>query len=341
MEKIIYKSAYAGYITNNEIRMKSSSGGIFSAFVQEIFLFKGVVYGVCEDKEGLFFIRADNWNIIEKMRGSKYYQADITRIDIKTLLLDIKNKKPILIIGTSCQIGMFYIFLKTRFSLIPDNVILVDLICHGVSSWKYVDKYRKEISKKRKNKLLLHLFRCKNERRKGSQFSRYIYENNKIDEINNEKDYYMRLYFGNFILRPSCYHCSYTRGKKYSDITVGDFNGSDRLIESYPDNTKCISAIIVNTNKGDCFLKNVEGHGFCRLKKTTYNFIAEQNLPLLFPSNRPKIRKYIFNLIDNLGFINTSKVVSIKYYIKQLIIFIGGKTLLNKLKKKMGRKIIE
>ena len=74
LKKIKYISAYAGYITDDQIRMKSSSGGMFSAFVQEIFLSKGIIYGVCENKNELYFDRADNLGKIYNMRGSKYYQ---------------------------------------------------------------------------------------------------------------------------------------------------------------------------------------------------------------------------------------------------------------------------
>ena len=236
---------------------------------------------------------------------------------------------------------MFHTILKTYFSCIPDNVVLIDIICHGVGPKKYVDIYRKEISKKNKKKLILHSFRSKQEERKGSQFSQYMYSDNTTNNIDNEKDYYMRLFFGDFILRPSCYKCIYAGNMKYSDITIGDFNGADRLFKVYPDSTKCVSAIIVNTDKGDKFLKSTVFHGFCKIKETTYNFIAEQNLPLLYSSSKPIIRKYIFKVIDRIGFINTSKLLSIKYYVKQLIILIVGKEMFNKIKRKMGRKVIE
>lgn len=84
--------AYAGYITNDEIRMKSSSGGMFSAFTQEILKDNnGIVYGICEFEDKLTFIRATSWDLIEKMRGSKYYQADTTTLNVELLLKDIKS----------------------------------------------------------------------------------------------------------------------------------------------------------------------------------------------------------------------------------------------------------
>lgn len=333
--------AYAGYITNDEIRMKSSSGGMFSAFTQEILKDdNGVVYGICEFEDKLTFIRATSWDLVEKMRGSKYYQADTTTLNVELLLKDIKEKKRVLIIGTSCQIGMFYAVIKSFFKEIPNNIILIGLICHGVGSKKYIDRYRKEIERKNKKKLIMHSFRNKKNDRISSNFSKYIYMDNTIIECENEKDYYMRCFYGDFILRPSCYNCSYAGNKGYADILIGDFNGSERVIKNYPDSVKSISSIIVKTEKGKKFLEAVSNNGLCKLKKTSFDLIAEQNLPLRFPSKKPIIRKYMFYLIDKIGFINAVKIVTIKYYIKLIILSIGGEKILKVVKKIFKRKTI-
>lgn len=69
---------YAAINNNETIRLKSSSGGIFTLIAEHIIECGGVVFGVCFDK---------NWNVIHdytetkeglaKFRGSKYVQSFI------------------------------------------------------------------------------------------------------------------------------------------------------------------------------------------------------------------------------------------------------------------------
>ena len=54
---------------------------------------------------------------------------------------------------------------------------------------------------------------------------------------------------GNLYLRPSCYECQYKTLPRYSDITLGDFWGIEK-IKKHLDQDKGTSIFMINTNKG-------------------------------------------------------------------------------------------
>lgn len=333
------EKAYASWNNDEEQRLKSSSGGLAAAFANYIIAAEGITYGVVENSNGLGFKKITLAEEIELFHGSKYYQADVNLLDFAQFILDVEMGVPLLILGTPCQIGMFVTVLQDKFKKIPGNIIFVDIICHGVGSKKYVDVYRNELCKN--NKLVKHSFRNKKEGRIGSQYSEYIYENGESVSVENEKDYYMRFFSPNYFLRPSCYKCIYAGKYKLSDITIGDFNGSKNIVKNYPDSTHCISAMIVHTQKGNQFIEKLKCMKLITLIETSYSVIAAQNLPLVVACKKPYIRKYVYRLIDTIGFINTCRLLSGKYYIKRLLLLLGGRSFLNKLKKFFGRIIIE
>ena len=129
---------YAAFNKNEDIRMKSSSGGLFSLFASEVINNSGVVYGVrmSEDNYSTVYDRATNEQELEVLRGSKYLQPKIhdTYIKVKN---DLDNGIYVLFTGTGCQINGLKNFLRKDY----DNLICVDVICHGTPSPKLWKEY--------------------------------------------------------------------------------------------------------------------------------------------------------------------------------------------------------
>ena len=71
--------AYACYLKDDNKRMNSSSGAVFSALSSYIFSVNGVVYGVAmaDDCRSAVFISVTDEEGLKKLRGSKYHQAKI------------------------------------------------------------------------------------------------------------------------------------------------------------------------------------------------------------------------------------------------------------------------
>ena len=152
--------AYACYLRDDNKRMNSSSGAVFSALSSYIFSVNGVVYGVAmaDDCCSAVFISVTDEEGLKKLRGSKYLQAKIGDT-YKNVKKDLLDGKTVLFTGTGCQINGLKNFLQKDYN----NLICVDVICHGVPSPELWRKYVYYQEKKNKGKLEYVNFRCKDE----------------------------------------------------------------------------------------------------------------------------------------------------------------------------------
>ena len=133
-------TAMAAINTNEEIRLKSSSGGLFTLIAENIIDQGGVVFGAAftDDFKSVRHICVDNIADLDKLRGSKYVQSKIgdTYKQAKEYL---DSGRKVLFTGTPCQLGGLYSYLRKPY----ENLFTQDIICHGVPSpmvWeRYVD----------------------------------------------------------------------------------------------------------------------------------------------------------------------------------------------------------
>ena len=79
---------------NEEVRLKSSSGGVFSLLAEKIIEKNGIVYGVTmtSDCYSAKFIRVSDIDGLDKLRGSKYLQAKMGNT-YKNVMQDVVNEK--------------------------------------------------------------------------------------------------------------------------------------------------------------------------------------------------------------------------------------------------------
>ena len=236
--------AYAAYY-DNDIRMESSSGGIFFVFARHIILNYGVVYGVAltDDCNGAEFRRIVDLEDISILFGSKYIQAKIG--DTYNLVKrDLDDGLSVLFTGTVCQVNGLRSFLQKDY----DNLFCVDVICHGVPSpllWRrYVEKKQVEYNCKFKKVS----FRCKDIdwENFGMKFFSEDYDDFFVPL---DEDLYMQLFLKNYSLRPSCYECV-VKKNKLSDLTIADFWGIDSLLPHMNDG-KGVSLVLIRNSKGN------------------------------------------------------------------------------------------
>lgn len=244
---------YVAYAKDEDIRFKSSSGGIFSLLANYILDNDGVVIGASFDKNNkLNHIAIENKKELDNLRGSKYLQSNLN--NIFTYIKESVEKKKILFVGTPCQVAGLKSVIKNDYN----NLICVDLICHGTPSPKLFEKYVSELEKQN-GRLINYNFR---DNSSGWDFysNTMTYEKKSVTELSCNNSY-MRLFLSNVSLRESCYNCNFKLGNKYSDITLGDFWGVQKY---YPEmyNKKGVSCIIINTKLGqdifDSILNKVE-----------------------------------------------------------------------------------
>jgi coenzyme F420-reducing hydrogenase beta subunit len=132
---------YAAKNKDEAVRLESSSGGIFTVLAEKIIDRKGVVFGARfnEDWE-VIHSYVETKEKLSVFRGSKYVQSRIGE-SYKQAEEFLKAGRFVLFSGTPCQIAGLKLFLKKEY----ENLVTVDLICHGVPSpgvWrKYLDEF--------------------------------------------------------------------------------------------------------------------------------------------------------------------------------------------------------
>lgn len=246
---------YAGVINDMEILKKSSSGGIFSALADAVFKKGGVVFGAAWESDfSLCHIIARNAEELEKLRGSKYVQSSVkTTFREAKKLLDVGIT--VCYSGTPCQISGLKSYLGKEY----DNLLTVDIICHGVPSVKMLKDDLNYVSDGKTENLKEVKFRDKSYGwgTKGSISS----SGKKIKYNAGTSPYYFYFLKGE-IYRESCYNCRFPSEKRQGDITLGDYWGIktelvSKLGKADPD--LGVSCVLVNTEKGKKWLDLASG----------------------------------------------------------------------------------
>lgn len=283
-----------GCQSNNEIRMSSSSGGAFYVLAKHVIDNNGIVFGAKFDKD---------WNVvhdcttqengIRDFQTSKYVQSNIQDCFPKIKdSLDVG--KIVLFSGTPCQIAGLKQYLKKEY----DNLITIDLVCHGVPSpgvWKkYLQEFCNNYNDKTASISRIN-FRNKNGSWKNYSLSiSYFLKGNNRDFIDNiYQNPYMRLFLDNVTLRPSCYECRFRNLSSGSDVTLGDLWGVDKIVENVTDDIGT-SLVILNTQKGKSLFEKLS---FERLFPVEYDDVVKYNVAMIksYEINKFRTKFFILN----------------------------------------------
>ncbi len=119
---------FAAKNRDEEVRLKSSSGGVFTALAAWIIEEGGVVFGARFDKD--FKVIHDYTESVEGLKafqGSKYVQSEIGET-FKEAAQFLKEGRKVMFTGTPCQIAALRLFLRKDYG---DQLITVDVVCHG------------------------------------------------------------------------------------------------------------------------------------------------------------------------------------------------------------------
>ena len=229
----------------------SRSGAAFIAISDYILENGGIVYGVgYKDHFRVAHKRATTKEERNEFKGSKYVQSDLDEI-FRQVKEDLKQGNTVLFSGTPCQTAGLnsYIGKKLR-----ENLVLVDIVCHGVPSPYIWRDYLAYIEKKYKNEVLKVNFRDKTRIGWSGHIESFVFENG--EKI--ESKIYTDLFYKHIMLRPSCGNCHYTNFKRPSDITLADFWGWEKTDPNINIDDKGISLIFVNTGKGCVLLDKIK-----------------------------------------------------------------------------------
>lgn len=277
---------YACKNKNEQIRLQSSSGGIFTLIAEWIIKQDGIVFGAKLEKNMIVSHNyIENIEDIVELRGSKYVQSQIGETYKKVKEFLLKNKK-VFFSGTPCQIEGLLAYLGKEY----ENLYTQDIICHGVPSPKVWKKFLEYKRKKNGQYPIQVNFRNKN----ISGWSNYNvnYKYSKAEEnINHKEDEYMKLFLKNYDLRKSCYQCKFKKVARNSDITLADFWGINRVNAEFNDE-KGISAIIVHSKKGREIFENIKNN--MEFISANIDDIKKYNPCIYIPADKNELREEFF-----------------------------------------------
>lgn len=238
-----YPIAFAAKSNDDSVRLHSSSGGAFYELASQMLRDGGYVCGAVFDES--FHVRhivSNTQEDIFRMMGSKYAQSDVGYC-----YREIKEKlnagEKVLFSGCPCQVAGLRTYLGKSYK----DLLLVELICHGIPSDQMLQTYIHMQEKKYGAKLKRMEFRNKAKGWHGSSV-RMEFENHRIYSFPYTADAYTIGFLRNITLKSSCYDCHFRNFTAGSDITLGDFWGAE--VELPEDDNKGISAILVNSGKG-------------------------------------------------------------------------------------------
>lgn len=244
-------SWYQGWITDENARSKSSSGG-FAYGLMKQFIADGGYVCSCLFSDGriVYKITSDE-KCLTMYRGSKYVKSDPEGIYSKVIGL-LNNGNKVLFIGLPCHIAALVKLTGDKFK---ETLYTVDLICHGSPSFAILEKYIKEhrinisniqnISFRDKNKFHISLkLKKKNGCKDISLVSKTV------------RDRYTVAFLNGLFYTENCYECQYAGLERVSDITIGDSWGSD--LEQTVQGSKGISLALCQTEKGSALLKKCD-----------------------------------------------------------------------------------
>lgn len=298
--------AFAAGGRNRALIQKSSSGGIFASVAESLVQSGGMIAGVVlefgPDGADVFHIIGDKLEDITRIQGSKYVQSDAWRC-YDAVRESLKQGRTVLFSGTPCQVAAI-----RKLTGDPENLVTIDLICHGVPTKQMLNGQLKCLEKRLGGRITGFSFRDKSaktaftagvETKRKKYFLRWMYLS------------FYSMFLNASIYRESCYDCPYAGSERVSDITIGDYwgieNHHDRQIQTGEmPNRNDWSCVLVNTPKGVHFLQQ---HGSAlELYPTKVEWIREKNRQLSSPSRRSEDREKILQRYKEKGYAAVEKI---------------------------------
>lgn len=230
--------------SNSDISEKSAAAGVFSVFAEYVHSKGGWVCGAIYDEAfNVYHVLTKQLDVIQQMKKSKYVQSNLKNVYVE-IREKLNNSDIVFFSGTPCQVAGLMNFLGKDY----DNLLTMDIVCHGAPSpgmWrKYLDE-NYDVNK------IKHIdFRHKGfSGLYGNQFLKIVYNDGREMISDNTDDFYYTYFKASLGLRKSCGNCPYAINPRVGDVSTGDFWGAPKVRPDLLDGQK-ISVLLLNTFKG-------------------------------------------------------------------------------------------
>lgn len=281
--------AYGACATDRGQVRRSASGGVATAIALDCVERGGVVYGCVADREDVRHERLASPEGVERSRGSKYVQSDVSGA-LPRVAADLRTGAPVTFVGTPCQCAALRRLFGER-----DNLLLVDLVCEGVPSRRmyadFLDHLEEELGS------CVTDFRFRDKRGGWSTRNPVVVGSGGTPlgrQLHSHRYWYCWLFTHALTLRDSCYACPYACPSRVGDVTVGDFWGVETVGLGYGlrELRAGVSCVLVGTERGNVALRALGAR--LDLRPCDLSDVAKANGCLTRPSPCDKrVRDYV------------------------------------------------
>ena len=289
---------YGVYNKNENIKKNSTSGGFFTALAENIIDKKGIVYGAKFDENfDVVHCGVEDKEELAVLRGSKYVKSELgnTFTEIKEML---EKNRIVLFSGTPCEIYGLKSFLQKDY----ENLLCVEVICHGVPSPLYYKKYRDTKIKQYGSEIKRMSFREKTYGYSSSTMT-IEFKNGRKYSRGHESDEMIKAFMRGYCSRETCYNCSFKSFGTVGDFKIGDlWNIEGYLGEEFREGA---TLVITCSLKAEEILKELKDKiqikEIDKGKSEYYNGNGGISM-ILNSAYRPKERDTFLKDINNLKF---------------------------------------
>lgn len=248
------KFAFGGYIKDAQIRDQSTSGGAFSAIAQAYCDENYVIFGAETKGIDVFHSYTTDIGDLKKYRKSKYSQSVIGN-SYKECKRFLEEKKKVLFSGTPCQIAGLKAFLGNKEY---DNLLTVEVICEGVPSPRYIEKYADSLRKRFASEIAVLDYRYTDSNSSENPISGKwdfevmytLLQNGKALKKDRWFNPFWSIWLNHLMSRPSCYSCPFANTARVADISLGDLWGVHLYCPELYGKNLGSSLAVCNTDKG-------------------------------------------------------------------------------------------
>lgn len=241
---------YAAYSSDEEIRYKSTSGGLFTELASVVLSNGGVVFGAAYDKDNrIVHTHVQDIEDLPCLRQSKYAQS-VKGDAYSEAKRFLDEGRTVAFAGAPCEIAALKALVGN-----PTNLITIDFLCLGCNSPMVYRRYIDSLEQEANGRATRVWF--KNKELGWNRFStRVDFENGEVYRKDRWADGFMRGYIVHpLYVRPCCEHCRFKGTPHGSDVTLGDFWGIESVIPEI-DTSHGVSVVFANTLQGvDLFEK--------------------------------------------------------------------------------------
>lgn len=275
---------YIAKSIHEDILESSSSGGVFSELAIPILKAGGCVVGCVMDvpQKKAMHMLVEDAKALSQMRGSKYIQSELG--DVFALAKQqLEQGRKLLFSGTPCQIDGFKRYLGHE----SENLLCVEVACHGVGSTKIFQQFLEELEKDHSAKVTDVRFRDKQSSASSGSCFTLTFEggvNNRF-VAGSYDNAYGKAFMDRLCLRRACDYCPSKAGCSGADITIGDYWGGRQFHPNF-EQDKGASVVVVWTSKGGC------AFGECGViaEESRWEWATKFN-PSLFQSGASDVKK--------------------------------------------------